>query len=101
MHTFNRERKRINPKDFLSYFISIFLFIAGVLFYIWPYFNILNINYKFEKLLKERAKLIQNNNLLKIELASLKSLERVEDVAKSQLGLVFPDKKQVILVKIE
>lgn len=101
MYTFNRERKKINPKEFLSYSISIFLFIVGILFYIWPYFNILNINYKFEKLLKERAKLIQNNNLLKIELASLKSLERVEDMAKSQLGLVFPDEKQVILVKIE
>jgi len=41
MYTFNRERKRINPKEFLSYSISIFLFIVGILFYIWPYFNIL------------------------------------------------------------
>jgi len=99
MYTFNRERKNINTGEFLIYSTCIFLFIAGVLFYIWPYINILNINYDFEKLLKERAKLIQSNKLLKIEMASLKSLDRVENIASTQLGLSFPHEGQIVIIK--
>jgi cell division protein FtsL len=98
MYTFGRERRNINYGELLIYSICIFFFITGVLFYIWPYNNILNINYEFEKLLKERAKLIQSNKLLKIEMASLKSLDRVEDIATAQLGLSFPHEGQVVII---
>ena len=101
MYTFNRERRNINPGEFLTYSVCVFLFITGVLFYIWPYINILNINYKFEKLLKERAKLVQSNKLLKIEMASLKSLDRVENIATTQLGLSFPQDGQIVIIKGE
>ena len=101
MYTFNRERRNINPGEFLTYSVCVFLFITGVLFYIWPYINILNINYKFEKLLKERAKLVQSNKLLKIEMASLKSLDRVENIATTQLGLSFPQDGQIVIIKSE
>jgi len=99
MYTFNRERRNINLSEFVTYFVCIFLFITGVLFYIWTYINILNINYDFEKLLKERSKLIQSNKLLKIEMASLKSLDRVENIAGTQLGLSFPHEGQVVIIK--
>ena len=101
MYTFNRERRNINPGEFLTYSVCVFLFITGVLFYIWPYINILNINYKFEKLLNERAKLVQSNKLLKIEMASLKSLDRVENIATTQLGLSFPQDGQIVIIKSE
>lgn len=99
MYTFNRERKKIEPKEFLFYSVSILFFIAAVLFYIWPYVNILNINYEFERMLKEKAKLTQSNNLLKIELSSLRSLDKVEEIAYTQLGLIFPQEGQVVIVR--
>ena len=101
MYTFSRERKKINPKEFLAYSISIFFFVAGVLFYIWPYIYLLDINYEFERLIKEKSKLIQSNSLLKVELASLKSLDRVEEVAHTQLGLVFPLEGQIVIIKAD
>ncbi len=99
MYTFNRERRKIEPKEFLFYSGSILLFITAILFYIWPYVNILNINYEFERLHKERAKIAQNNNLLKIEMASLKSLDKVEETAYTRLGLIFPQDGQVVIIK--
>jgi cell division protein FtsL len=101
MYTFNRDRRKIEPKEFLFYSASILFFIAAILFYIWPYVNILDINYEFERLHKERARLMQNNNLLKIEMASLKSLDKVEETAYSRLGLIFPQDGQVVIVKAE
>lgn len=98
MHTFYREREKNNFKEFLYYYISIVILIIGVLFYIWPYIHILNINYEFERLLKEKMKLIQNNKVLKIELASLKSLDRVENIAITRLGLTFPEEGQMVYV---
>lgn len=98
MHTFYREREKNNLKDFLSYYISIVILIIGVLFYIWPYIHILNINYEFERLLKEKTKLIQNNKVLRIELASLRSLDRVENIAITRLGLIFPEEGQIVYV---
>jgi cell division protein FtsL len=39
------------------------------------------------------------NKQIKVEVASLKSLSRIESIAKNQLGLINPEPGQVIFIK--
>ena len=46
-----------------------------------------------------RAVLTEKNKRLRIELASLKSPERIERVAETELGLSYPTSKRIVLIK--
>ena len=71
---------------------------SGVLFYIWPHVRLTRMGYEFERLENRHKILIQKNKVLRIEVASLKSLEHIEKIARERLGLTFPSDGQIAIV---
>jgi cell division protein FtsL len=92
-------RKNIRkPKTTMIWIIFMAMFIAELLIYTWFRVQCVGIGYETSKaahLLQEHIKL-QNN--LKVELASLKSPDRIAKIAKNQLGLKTPTPAQVIII---
>ncbi|MDE2058316.1 MAG: cell division protein FtsL [candidate division NC10 bacterium] len=70
-----------------------------VLFYVWQHIQVVRLGYQVEYFTGERAGLIQQQKELRLEVARLKSLRRVEEIARRQLGLTSPKSGQVIVIE--
>ena len=74
------------------------VFIAELFLYTWCRVNCIGVGYEISKATQKQQELIALQNNLKIELASLKSPERLAKIAKDQLGLIVPSKDQTIVL---
>ena len=74
------------------------VFIAELFLYTWCRVNYIDVGYEISKETKKQHELTALQNNLKIELASLKSPERISKIAKDQLGLKAPTKSQTIII---
>ena len=72
------------------------LFIGELLFYTWSRVQCVQIKYDIAKETKRQRQLIALQDNLKIELANLKSPQRIATIARHQLGLITPTTKQMI-----
>jgi cell division protein FtsL len=68
---------------------------ACLLFYTWQHFECIQIRYQVEQLESQRAKAVQLNQQLHLEVAALRSPMRVDTIARNQLGLTVPVPGQV------
>jgi len=75
--------------------ILVFLF---VLLFAWQHFQCVRNGYQIEQLKLERAALEEWNHQLRLEQASLADPQRIDTLARKELGLVSPSPQQVIQV---
>lgn len=68
---------------------------AGLLLFAWQHFQCLQLGYQLEELKAERGQAAEMNLRLKLEVASLKSPERIDAIARGTLGLTMPVPGQV------
>ncbi len=94
----NRNRKVGPPRrgNTWVWIMVIVLFFGQALFYAWCRVQSVNAGYGIDKETRRRQALTRERNTLNIELARLKSPERIETIARTRLGLVMPDAKQRI-----
>lgn len=71
------------------------LFISLGIGFTARYVEIVNSNYSLLELEKEMDGVLRENSELRVEIAELKSIERISSIAESQLGMVKPDKESV------
>ena len=74
------------------------VFIAELFLYTWSRVNCIGIGYEISKETQKQHELVALQTNLKIEMASLKSPDRIAKIAKNQLGLVTPTQKQTIVI---
>jgi cell division protein FtsL len=74
------------------------ILLLGVLFYVWQHIQVVRLGYVIERLRTERAAALQRGRELALEIAQLKSLKRVEEVARTRLGMVTPTRGQLVMV---
>jgi len=86
-------------KTALSLFLVIGLFICGLIFFVWSRLQITHLGYQISQANSTQQRLLKLNKQMKVEVASLKSLSRIESIAKNQLGLINPEPHQVVFIK--
>jgi cell division protein FtsL len=74
------------------------LVLAGALFYVWQHTRVVRTAYAIEGLRETRAALVQENKALRLEIGQLRALKRVEEIARTRLGMVTPRAGQIVLV---
>ena len=94
-----RGKSFVNFKKILMPCFTILIFIIGVLFYMWPHLQMIKIGYTYQGLMTKYQRLLQENRVLRLELASVKSLDRIERMAKEKMGFFFPKDGQIVFVK--
>ena len=62
------------------------------------YGRVVAINYQVEQASREVSQLLAEQEYLNIEVKKLSSLERIENIAISELGLQYPDSRQWLLL---
>ena len=76
----------------------LFLFMGELFFYTWCRVNNVGLGYVVASETDKHSKLLAYQNNLKIELARLKSPERIARIAQEQLGLSMPRAGQTIVI---
>lgn len=66
----------------------------------WPHLEMVEIGYEVARLKKERDVMAQERRVLRVEIAALRQLDRVETIARKKLGMVFPRPDQVVYVMV-
>ena len=72
------------------------LFIGELLFYTWCRVQCVQVKYEISRATQRQQRLVALQDNLKIELANLKSPQRIATIAREQLGLITPTTKQII-----
>ena len=73
-------------------------FIIELLFYTWCRVQNVRYGYEISSETQTRQQLVTYQNNLKIELARLKSPDRIAKIAKEQLGMMMPTTDRTILM---
>ena len=66
----------------------------------WPHLEMVRIGYEVASLKAERNVLAQERRVLRVEIGSLRQLDRIELIARSKLGMVFPRPDQIVYVMV-
>ena len=93
-----KRRKQRNPKVMAVFLCLMLVFIAELLFYTWCRVQSVRTKYEISEQMSRIRQLAAMQDNLKIELARLKSPSRIATIAKTQLGLITPTSKQLILI---
>jgi cell division protein FtsL len=86
------------PNEMLLLIIFMTIFLAELLFFTWCRVQTIGAGYEISKQAKRHQDLITLKNNLKVEMARLKSPERIAKIAKDQLGLITPTPEQMIII---
>ncbi len=95
--TLYRQQPRARKKpSFLIYLLWFLLLACAGIFCVWSSSQVLEEQYKIAKLNQRLSRLELKNHELKSEVARLESPSRLERIAKTKLGLVYPEPSQIL-----
>jgi len=72
--------------------------LLGALFHVWQHIHVVRQGYELERLRALHGTLVHENKALRLEAGQLRSLRRVEEIARARLGMVTPGPTQVVVV---
>ncbi len=78
--------------------VMMFIFILELFFYTWCRVQNVQSGYEISREAHNNKQLLVYQNSLRIELARLKSPDRIAKIAKQQLGLIMPTTEKTILM---
>lgn len=86
--------------DIFIWMISIIAIVTVVsVFHVWSRVKVVDLNLSVGELRRELKAQEQEQNRLKLEVASLKIPARIESLATGELGMSLPSEQQVVQVK--
>lgn len=91
-----REVDRVSIRNFRLYLVVGFLFASLLVTYGWERQKVTRYGYEIEALKKASDSLDDAYRKLKLEQASLRSLQRIDAYARLNLGLVPPSSRQIL-----
>ena len=91
-------RLHFSSKDFWMVISVSILFMFGALALVWPNVKKIKLAYEYQDLAREHRVLLKENRLLNLERESLRSLDRVYRLAKSEVGMKEPGEDKVITI---
>jgi len=97
-HSPKRNVKKKKSVKFRTVLLIVIGFMLG-LTVILRYAYIVENKYQLESMKKELIKIERENQTLKVQLTKLKSLDRIENIATSELGMIEPDIDNIIFIK--
>jgi cell division protein FtsL len=94
----SKKQKKEAPKNIGLWIAVMAIFIGELFFYTWCRVQCVRTGYEITQVRNQYLKLNTVQYNLKIEIARLKSPERIVKKAKEELGLVMPTTKQMVIM---
>jgi len=80
--------------------VAVLITLAGII-WLSQTSAVVSYGYQIDKIDKQEAKLNREAQVLEAQIAAYESPAKIEQEAKDKLGLVYPDAKHVIFVKVQ
>lgn len=93
-----KRRKRANIKLMLYFILTLVLIGLIVIAYIGQSLYITHLNYQLLELKKDLNQLKEDNHHLNIQLAQKRSLARIEEIARTKLHMIEPEKVEIVVL---
>jgi cell division protein FtsL len=81
-----------------NFFVFTLVLMAVALIYVWSHIYMTELEYMVAAEMSIKEKLVEEQTKLKVEIATLKSPQRLEAIAKEQLQMTYPTRDQVIIL---
>jgi len=95
----SKPNRKIRPQQPIAVWIVLLVvFISEMLLYTWSRVQCMRLGYGISAAIEKQRELLMLQHNLKIELAHLKSPERITKIAKERLGLRPPKPEQTITI---
>lgn len=78
--------------------VALVLMLVSVI-YVGSHIRMTKMEYEMAAALSTKQNLLEEQKKLKLELAMLKSPQRIEDIARNKLQMIYPEAQQVIVLK--
>ncbi|HEX2768296.1 MAG TPA: cell division protein FtsL [Geobacteraceae bacterium] len=86
--------------DLFSHLMVVMVLLTLVsIFHVWSRVKVIDLNLRMADVNSHVKEVQQEQNRLKLEVASLKTPARIEALAKGDLGMALPTDQQVVIVK--
>jgi cell division protein FtsL len=89
-------REKVRPHKKGRYILVLALVALMAIILLSRFSMITESQYRIEKLKNELKNIEEQNQRLKVEVANLKSVARIEDIAKNKLNMIEPDSHQIV-----
>jgi len=93
-----RDRARVRDLKRVAWICAGLL--VPILFYVWQQVEFIRTGYQIEQLRAEKTRLIEWNRQMKLERATLLNLKRIESLGRGRLGLVPPDPRNTVKLRL-
>lgn len=93
-----KKKKALNRKMAALYLGLMFVFIIELLFYTYCRVQSTQISGDISRESARHSELVSMRDSLTVELARLKSPQRIAKIAREQFGLVFPNSNQIVVL---
>lgn len=94
----NRETDRRLHREYLLAIGLGVTFALSLLFYGWQHYQWIQYGYRIEEAEKKKEDAAEMSRRLRLERASLRNPQRIDDIARNQLGMVAPAPGQVVML---
>ena len=95
-----KEKDRARARELRRLLIHGAVIVVPLLIYVWQRVDFIRLSYRVEELAKERKQMQETNRQLTIERSSLLAPDRIERLARRQLGMVDPTPEEVRRVTV-
>src|SRR5213078_278327 len=91
--------RQIDAKSHRDYIVVTALaamFLFGLFAYGWQHYQFIQYGYRIQEAQKKKEQLTEMRQQLRLERASLSSPQRIDAIARRDLGMVVPEKGQLV-----
>jgi len=96
-----READARSHRDYLIVTVLAGMFLLGLFAYGWQHYQYIQYGYRLEDAQKKKEQLAEVGRQLRLERASLRNLQRIDAIARGELGMVVPVAGQVLILRAD
>jgi len=93
------EKKASSELKYSPFIFATLVLMAVALVYVWSHIRMTELEYMVAEEMSVMERLLEEQRKLKVEIATLKSPQRLEAIAKEKLHMAYPTRDQVIILK--
>ena len=88
----------VASREFRMVLVAFAGLMIGAMAFVWSNIRMVGLAYEHQGLDREHRDLIRENRLLRVERESLRSLDRIQSLAKNEIGLKEPKSGQIVTI---
>ena len=88
----------VTTREYRVVLVAVVGLMIVAMVFVWSNVRLVGMAYEYQTLDKIKRSLLRENHLLHVEWESLRSLDRVQLLAKNEIGLREPESRQIVTV---